>query len=242
MCTSLNTTMNVWLAITPSPQPAAAALPAARMIDLPPWKGGCVSSCQTLARERRMIDESTAVHRSSEQLNQGLDAIRSAPVDAGVVRLIVRRPAVDEREVVQEAVLDVDEGLLSDTWRARGSGSTADGAADQQAQVTVVNARAIETIAGEIDHWPIAGDQLYIDLDISEHNLPPGTRLSLGEAELEMSAKPHTGCAKFSARFGADALRFVASPEGRALRLRGANARVVRGGVVRVGDPVLKLD
>ena len=187
------------------------------------------------------MEETVPGHRSTEQLSHGLDAIRSAPADAGVVRLIVRRPAVDEREVVQEAVLDVDEGLVGDTWRARGSGSTADGAADPQAQVTVVNARAAETIAGEIDLWPLAGDQLYVDLDISEQNLPPGTRLSMGEAELEMSAKPHTGCAKYSARFGADALRFVASPEGRALRLRGANARVVRGGVVRVGDSVLKL-
>ena len=188
-----------------------------------------------------MIDEPTTLHRSREQLGQGLDAIRSAPADAGVVRLIVRRPAVDEREVVQEAVLDVDEGLLGDTWRARGSGSTGDGAADPQAQVTVVNARAAEAIAGEVERWPLAGDQLYIDLDISEQNLPPGTRLSLGEAEIEMSAKPHTGCAKFSARFGKDALRFVGSPEGRSLRLRGANASVVRGGTVRVGDPVLKL-
>jgi MOSC domain-containing protein YiiM len=187
------------------------------------------------------LEETVHVHRSSEQLSQGLDTIRSAPADAGVVRLIVRRPAVDEREVVQEAVLDVDEGLLGDTWRARGSGSTADGAADPHAQVTVVNARAAETIAGEIEHWPLAGDQLYVDLDISEQNLPPGTRLSLGEAEIEMSAKPHTGCAKYAARFGVDALRFVGSPEGRALRLRGANARVLRGGAVRVGDPVVKL-
>ena len=187
------------------------------------------------------MKDTVDLHRSSEQLSQGLDAIRSAPADAGVVRLIVRRPAVDEREVVQEATLDVDEGLLGDTWRARGSGSTPDGAADPQAQVTVVNARAAEAIAGEIEQWPLAGDQLYIDLDIGEQNLPPGARLAVGEAEIEMSVKPHTGCAKFSARFGVDALRFVASSEGRALRLRGANARVVRGGVVRVGDPVLKL-
>ena len=188
-----------------------------------------------------MADEPASPHRSSEQLRLGLDAIQSAPADAGVVRLIVRRPAEDEREVVQEAVLDIDEGLLGDSWRARGSGSTADGAANPQAQVTVVNARAAETIAGAIERWPLAGDQLYIDLDISAQNLPAGTRLSLGEAEIEMSAKPHTGCAKFSARFGSDALRFVELPQGRALRLRGANARVLRGGVVRVGDPVLKL-
>jgi hypothetical protein len=181
------------------------------------------------------------VHRSREQLQQGLDSIRSAPADVGVVRMIVRRPTEDEREVLTEAVLDVEEGVLGDSWRARGSGSTPDGLADPQAQVTVVNERAAATIAGPQERWPLAGDQLYLDLDISEQNLPAGTRLSVGEAEIEMSVKPHTGCAKFAARFGPEALRFVSSPEGRALRLRGANARVIRGGVVRVGDPVAKV-
>ena len=188
-----------------------------------------------------MADVSTSPHRSSEQFRLGLDAIQAAPADAGVVRLIVRRPAEDAREVVQEAVLDVDEGLVGDSWRARGSSSTTDGAANPEAQVTVVNARAAEAIAGAIERWALSGDQLFVDLDISEENIPAGTRLSVGEAEIQMSAKPHTGCAKFSARFGTDALRFVGSPQGRALRLRGANARVLRGGVVRVGDPVLKL-
>ena len=164
--------------------------------------------------------------------------VRAAPTRVGTVRLIVRRPAVDEREVVSEARLDIDEGLVGDTWRVRGSSSTADGSAHPEAQVTVMSARAAAGIAGDIERWPLAGDQLYVDFDISEENLPAGTRLRVGEAEIEVSAKPHTGCAKFSARFGKDALRLVSSPEGRALRLRGMNASVMKSGTVRVGDRI----
>jgi hypothetical protein len=182
------------------------------------------------------------MHRSPEELDAGLPSIRSAPADGGVVRMIVRRPAVDERQVLDEARLDTDEGLVGDDWRARGSGSTPDGSADPQAQLTLVNARAATVIMGEDEGWSLAGDQLFVDFDLSETNLPPGARLSIGEAEVEMSAKPHTGCAKYAARFGADALRFVSTPEGRALRLRGANARVIRGGTIRRGDSVLRVD
>lgn len=181
------------------------------------------------------------MQRSADELDAGLTSIRSAPADEGVIRLIVRRPAEDEREVLDEARLDTDEGLVGDDWRARGSGSTADGSADPHAQLTLVNARAATVIMGDVDRWAIAGDQVFVDLDLSEENLPAGTRLSIGEAEVEMSAKPHTGCAKYAARFGTEALRFVSTPQGRALRLRGANARVIRGGTIRPGDRVLRV-
>jgi MOSC domain-containing protein YiiM len=164
--------------------------------------------------------------------------VRAAPRQLGTVRLIVRRPAVDEREVVSEAQLDVDEGLVGDNWRVRGSSSTAEGAAHPEAQITVMNARAAAGLAGDLDRWPLAGDQLYVDFDISEENLPPGTRVLVGDAEIEVSAKPHTGCSKFSARFGKDALRLVSTPNGRSLRLRGMNARVTKSGTVRVGDRI----
>ena len=164
--------------------------------------------------------------------------VRAAPRQLGTVRLIVRRPAVDEREVVGEARLDVDEGVVGDNWRARGSSSTADGSAHPEAQITVMNARAAASLAGAVERWPLAGDQLYVDFDISEENLPAGTRVLVGEAEIEVSAKPHTGCAKFSARFGKDALRAVSEPTGRSLRLRGLNARVTKSGTVRVGDRI----
>jgi MOSC domain-containing protein YiiM len=164
--------------------------------------------------------------------------LREAPTRIGTVRLIVRRPAVDEREVVAEAQLDVGEGLIGDTWRVRGSSSTADGSAHPEAQITLMSARAAEAIAGDVERWPLAGDQLYVDFDISEENLPAGTRVIVGDAEIEVSVKPHTGCAKFSARFGKDALRLVSTLTGRALRLRGMNARVTKSGTVRVGDRI----
>jgi hypothetical protein len=174
------------------------------------------------------------------ELEASLDEVRRSPADDGILRLIVRRPAVDRREIVPAAQLDTEEGLLGDTWRVRGSKATADGTANPEAQVTLMNARVAAALAGSADAWAAAGDQLYVDLDLAVSNLPPGTRLTIGEAVLEVSATAHTGCAKFSARFGVDALRFVSTPEGRALRLRGLNARVVQGGSIRVGDRIGK--
>jgi hypothetical protein len=176
--------------------------------------------------------------RTLADLEAMLDGICDAPTETGVIVLIVRRPAVDEREVVNEIRLDLAEGLVGDSWRARGSRSTPDGSADPQAQLTVMNARAAQAIAGDVARWPLAGDQIYADFDIGIEHLPPGTRLAIGDAEIEVSEKPHTGCAKFSARFGTDALRFVNSREGRQLRLRGMNARITKSGTVRVGDPI----
>jgi MOSC domain-containing protein YiiM len=174
------------------------------------------------------------------RLEQSLDHIRQAPAEVGTVELIARRPAVDEREILAEARLDLEEGLIGDSWRSRGSSSTPDGSANPVAQVTLMNARVAAAIAGDRDQWALAGDQIYVDLDLSLLNLPAGSRIEIGSAVLEFSEAPHTGCAKFSARFGNDALRFVNSPLGRELRLRGANCRVVVGGTVRPGDTITK--
>ena len=169
----------------------------------------------------------------------GLDVVRGAPRDAGILELIVRRPAVDEREVVGEAVFDLDEGLVGDNWSSRGrSGGRP---ANRDAQVTVMSSRAAKLAAGTRDRWPLAGDQLYVDLDLSGENLPPGTRLAVGTAVLEVTAEPHTGCKKFAARFGLETLEFFNAPDGRALNLRGINTRVVQPGTVRSGDAVRKL-
>jgi len=180
-------------------------------------------------------------HLTAEELHAGLDHIRAAPKDQGVVEMIVRRPAIDEREVLDEGELDVDEGLVGDTWKARPSRRMPDGLAHPEMQVTLVNARAIALLAQDRDRWALAGDQLYVDLDIGVDNLPPGTQLALGSAVLEITDQPHTGCAKFSERYGVDAVRFVNSPEGTALKLRGVNARVVTAGSVRRGDTISKV-
>ena len=180
-------------------------------------------------------------HLSTAALQAGLDHVRKAPPDGGTVELIVCRPAVDERVVLDEGTLVVDAGLAGDTWRARGSTRTPDGSALLDAQLTVMNARAALLVARDPDRRKLAGDQLYVDLDIGVENLPPGTRLGLGSAVIEISARPHTGCVKFAARFGKDALRFVNSRTGRALRLRGLNARIVVSGTVRTGDVIRKL-
>ena len=175
-------------------------------------------------------------------LEASLDEIRGAPHDNGVVELVVRRPAEDEREILTEATLDPVVGLVGDLWPTRGSSRTPDGSAHPGMQLTLMNARAAAVIAGDRDRWPLAGDQLYVDLDLSGENLPAGTRLAIGTAIVEVTDQPHTGCAKFSARFGRDALKFVNSTEGRALNLRGINTSIVEAGVVRVGDVIKKLD
>jgi MOSC domain-containing protein YiiM len=177
---------------------------------------------------------------STSELEAGLGHVRAAPSDEGILELIVRRPAVDEREVVEQAELDVDDGLVGDNWRARGR-SGGRRPPNPDAQITVVSSRAIALAAGERDRWPLAGDQLYVDLDISAENLPPGTRLAIGTAVIEVTAEPHTGCKKFAARFGLETLEHFNSPEGRALNLRGINTRVVKTGALRVGDAVRKL-
>ena len=180
-------------------------------------------------------------HLTTEELEAGLPHVGEAPADAGTVEMIVRRPAVDERELLEEAELRLDVGLAGDTWPDRPSRHTDDGGPDPGRQVAVMSARAVDLVAGQRDRWPLAGDQLYVDLDIGEDNLPAGTRLAVGTAVLEVTAQPHRGCVKFRARFGADAMRFVNSPAGLELRLRGVNTTVVEPGIVRRGDAVKKL-
>ena len=175
-------------------------------------------------------------HLTAAELDAGLEEIRRSPRDEGIVELIVRRPETEQREVLDEAELDPDHGLVGDNWRPRGSKATEDGSAHPGMQLNIMNARAIALIARTPERRPLAGDQLYIDLDLSAGNLPPGTRLALGTAAIEVTEMPHTGCKKFMARFGVDALEFVNTGEGKELNLRGINARVVRGGVVRVGE------
>jgi MOSC domain-containing protein YiiM len=170
----------------------------------------------------------------------GLGQIRDSPQDGGRVVLVVSRPSVGLREPTAEAVLDQVAGLVGDNWLTRGSKSMPDGSADPERQVTVMNARAAELVAGGRERMPLAGDQLYVDLDLSLDNLPAGTLLAVGQAVLRVSKAPHLGCAKFVERFGAEAMRFVNSRLGRQLRLRGMNTCVVVPGIVRPGDLATK--
>jgi hypothetical protein len=180
-------------------------------------------------------------HLTTEELEAGLDEIRRSPKDEGILELIVRRPSLGEREVLDEGELDVAEGLVGDTWSTRGSRRSKDGLAHPDMQLNIMNSRVIALVAQARERWHLAGDQLFMDLDLSLENLPAGTRLALGSAVIEVTPEPHTGCQKFVSRFGTDAMKFVNSPLGRQLNLRGINAKVVAPGIIRVRDVAKKV-
>lgn len=180
-------------------------------------------------------------HRTTDELHAGLIEIRQSPADDGELELIVRRPGIGLREILPEGQLDLVEGLVGDTWRTRPSSRTPDKSPHPDMQINIINARLIELVAQERERWALAGDQLYVDLDLSAANLPPGTRLAIGTALIEVTKEPHTGCGKFVERFGVDAMKFVNSPLGRELNLRGVNARVVQPGIIRAGDRARKV-
>ncbi|HEV7683320.1 MAG TPA: hypothetical protein VGO68_14420 [Pyrinomonadaceae bacterium] len=180
-------------------------------------------------------------HLTTAELEAGLDEIRRAPRDEGVLHLIVRRPEIEEREILEEAELHLQEGLVGDSWIRRPSSKTVDGSPHPDMQINIMNARVTALVAQEKSRWHLAGDQLYLDMDLSAENLPPGTQLAIGSAVIEVTPPPHTGCMKFVARFGLDAMKFVNSPVGKELHLRGINAKVVQPGTIRVGNVAKKL-
>ena len=180
---------------------------------------------------------STITHLTIAELEENLGDIRRSPRSEGTLKLIVRRPRSGEREVVEEAELTVAEGLAGDNWSTRTPGV----ALEPERQLTIMNARVAGLLAQDEDRWQLFGDQLYIDLELSETNLPAGTRLALGGSVIEVTPVDHTGCKKFAERFGVDAVKFVSTPVGKALRLRGMYAKVVRPGPIRAGDTVRKL-
>jgi len=175
-------------------------------------------------------------HRTMSELAAGLAEVLASPKDAGRLAAIVARPSTGRRRSLDAAGVSLAGGLEGDRWIASAAAS------DPDTQICVMNARAIALIAGPPEAWAPAGDNLFLDMDLSPENLPPGRRLALGTAVLEITAVPHTGCAKFVARFGRDACAFVNTGAGKANRLRGIYARVVTDGRVAVGDLARKLD
>jgi hypothetical protein len=180
-------------------------------------------------------------HRSAEELQAGLEHILCSPKESGSIDMIVRRPQVNEREVLQEGELDTAMGLIGDNWLQKGYRKTTDGSAHPEMQINLMNTRVISLVAGARENWPLAGDQFFVDMDLSDENLPAGTRLHLGTAILEITAEPHLGCKKFTERFGLEAMKFVNSGLGKELNLRGINAKVVHSGRVSTGEVIKKL-
>ena len=180
-------------------------------------------------------------HLTMQELEAALDHLRQAPKDDGVLQLIVCRPEENQRQEMNEAELDPLKGLIGDNWILRGSRRTPDGSAHPDMQINIMNARVTALVAQEKERWALAGDQLYIDMDLSKENLPAGSRIQVGSAVLEVSPQPHTGCHKFVARFGLDAMKFVNSEIGKELCLRGINAKVVQAGSVKIGQTAKKL-
>lgn len=178
------------------------------------------------------------MHRTTAELEARTEGILAAPKDAGPVEMIVRRPDHDQREQVEAAELTSDHGLVGDNWSQR---IDENGEPSWKAQLTLMNARVVDAMTDSRDQWPLAGDQIYVDMDISVDNLPAGSRIKVGEAVVEISEVPHTGCAKFASRFGKEALRFANVGVGKEGRFRGVNAFVVENGTVTVGDKVTKL-
>jgi len=196
---------------------------------------------ETIVRTRPSTRNTAHVlHRTLAELEAGLDHIRASPIGSGRLEMIVRRPGFGEREVLDVGELDLATGLIGDTWNVRPSRRTIDGSPHPDMQLNVMNARVVDVVASSRQRWALAGDQLFLDLHLGVDELPVGTRLAIGDdAIIEVTAQPHTGCAKFVTRFGKDAMRFVNSAEAKAMRLRGANARVVSPGTIRTGDPVV---
>ena len=180
-------------------------------------------------------------HPTARELEAGLAEVRQSPRDQGVLELVVARPGEGERQILEDGELSLLDGLVGDSWRSRSSARTSDGSPHPDMQLNVMNARVAALLAGAKSRWPLAGDQLFIDLDLSADNVPPGTRLAIGTAVIELTDQPHTGCGKFVERFGVAAMKLVNSELGRCLQLRGVNAKVVQPGHIRVGDLTRKL-
>jgi hypothetical protein len=179
-------------------------------------------------------------YKTMSELEACLPDIMASPKSSGSVGMIVCRPRNDDRKILQTCELTLSDGLVGDNWKQRGEWRSPEKPANLDTQLNLMNLRAITAIAADHTQWPLAGDQFFVDFDLSKNNLPPGTRLKIGSAEIEVTAEPHLGCRKFSDRFGRDAVMFVNSDQGKQINLRGINARVIKAGTVSLGDTISK--
>lgn len=174
-------------------------------------------------------------HLTTVELENGLPAVLESPREVGQLVAIVVRPATDQRRVVASARVSPDGGVDGDRW-------VHESPDDTSGQVSLMNARFLHQIAGHEDAVPLAGDNLIVDFDLSEENLPAGSQLAIGaNAVFEVNAAPHTGCGKLQQRYGADVRKFMNDTRGTQLHLRGRYGHVVRGGIIAVGDTVRKV-
>lgn len=180
-------------------------------------------------------------HPTVETLETGLEIIRNSPQDNGTLEMIVVRPAKNQRSTLQECELSLKRGVEGDHWANGCWKSLPDGSPDPDVQVTIMNSRCLKLISASSSQWPLAGDNLIVDMDLSVQNLQPGQKLSIGSAILEITSVPHTGCNNFKERFGIDSLKFISSKIGKELRLRGIYARIIRDGHIKVGDRLKKI-
>lgn len=179
-------------------------------------------------------------HLTLSELEESVGDVLNSPKDRGILEIIVARPKLNQRQVLEMAVLDVEQGLIGDNWLTRGSSRTNNGLGHPDMQLNLMNYRFAELIAGSRERVPLAGDQLFVDLDLSPDNIPPGSRLSIGEAVIEVTTVPHLGCKKFVERFGLAAMKFANSDLGRRHNLRGINAKVIRSGHISLGQEIAK--
>lgn len=174
-----------------------------------------------------------AEYLTSEQIEAELSDVLASSQDRGKLEAIVIRPEQNQREHREAVYLSPEGGVEGDRW------STSEG--DRRAQVSLMNARLLRLIARDEERMSLAGDNLIVDLDLSETNIRAGQKLMIGEALLEVTDLAHTGCDKFAERFGPDAVRYINATERKSLHLRGLYARVLKAGTVRVGDVVQKV-
>lgn len=179
-------------------------------------------------------------HVTQSDIDTRMDWVLESPNDNGSVALIVVRPQTDKREILSQALFSPQTGVAGDNWQTHCWKKLANGQPDPEVQVAIMNARMIDVLAGDQSRWPLAGDQLFVDFDLSVMNLSPGQRLQIGDALLEITAAPHRGCRKFKQRFGEDALHYVNSAHGDAHRLRGVYAKIIAAGQVSTGDAINK--